>query len=84
MSGSHLPRRAAQDALEYQRSGTAAAWTNPDNGNEGTVTPVRTYQRNDGSYCRDFTQTITVDGEFEEASGTACRQADGTWRMISG
>ena len=40
-------------------------------------------KRADGAYCRDFTQTITVDGEFEEAHGTACRQSDGTWRIVN-
>ena len=74
----------AQDSFEYERSGTTSSWSNPDSGHEGTITPVRTYQTASGTYCRDFTQTITVDGQFEEARGTACRQADGTWRITSG
>lgn len=73
----------AQDALEYQRTGTTASWENPDSGHAGTVTPTRTYQRTDGRYCREFTQTITVNGEIEEAAGTACRQPDGTWQIVS-
>ena len=73
----------AQNALEYERTGTTASWNNPDSGNAGTITPTRTYQRSDGQYCREFTQTISVEGDLEEARGTACRQEDGTWRIIS-
>jgi len=73
----------AQKALEYDRTGTTASWNNPDTGNTGTITPTRTYQRTDGQYCRDFTQTISVDGQLQEATGKACRQADGTWKIMS-
>lgn len=73
----------AQKALEYDRSGTTASWNNPDTGNAGTITPTRTYKRANGQYCREFTQTISVDGELQEAKGTACRQSDGTWHIMS-
>jgi surface antigen len=33
---------AAQDALENQRTGNSSTWENPDSGNEGSITPVRT------------------------------------------
>ena len=32
--------------------------------------------------CREFTQTITVGGRPQQAYGTACRQADGTWQVV--
>lgn len=32
--------------------------------------------------CREFEQTIFVDGRRELATGTACRQRDGTWRIV--
>ncbi len=73
----------AQNSFETQRSGTTSQWANPDSGHAGSVTPTRTYQRTDGVYCRDFEQTITVDGDTELAGGTACRQADGTWQIVS-
>ena len=73
----------AQSALETHRTGSTSQWVNPDSGHSGTVTPVETYQRADGVYCRDFEQTITVDGETELAGGTACRQSDGTWQVIT-
>lgn len=36
----------------------------------------------DRSYCREFSSTITVSGKKVPAHGTACRQADGVWRII--
>ena len=73
----------AQSALETQRTGSTSQWVNPDTGHSGSVTPVETYQRADGVYCRDFEQSISVDGETEIAQGTACRQGDGTWQVIT-
>ena len=141
-------QRATQNTLETAPSGTTSTWRNPDSGNGGTVTPNQLYQRNDGAYCREFTQTlfvpaiaqaphgvlaespgtaverlarhpfarrrtveaidrigvdevrcdrarrgsgnesyldsiaVTVGAPTEEAYGTACRQADGSWQII--
>jgi surface antigen len=73
----------SQNALETAPSGTATTWHNPDSGNSGTVTPTRTYQNNSGQYCREYQQTITVGGQQEQSYGTACRQPDGTWKIVS-
>ena len=27
--------------------------------------------------------TVTIDGKQEQASGTACRQPDGSWRIVN-
>ena len=35
-----------------------------------------------GSQCREFQQTVMVDGRSEQIYGTACRQPDGTWKVI--
>jgi surface antigen len=36
-----------------------------------------------GAYCREFQQTVTIGGKTESAYGTACRQPDGTWKVVS-
>ncbi len=72
-----------QHTLEYAPSGTTNTWHNPDSGNSGTVTADPAYRLNDGTYCREFTQTVTVAGETQQAYGTACRQPDGTWQIVS-
>ena len=78
-----MMERTSQASLEHTRTHTTSAWSNPDTGNSGTVTPTRTYQRADGTYCRDFEQTIVIDGEAVVADGTACRQPDGSWRIVN-
>ena len=37
----------------------------------------------DRRYCREYQRTVTIDGAPVEAYGTACRQPDGSWRMIA-
>lgn len=74
--------RTTQRALETQPSGTTTTWRNPDSGNSGTVTPRPAVQRASGEYCREFQQTVTVGGKTEEAYGTACRQPDGSWKIV--
>jgi len=65
--------------------GETIAWSNPDSGNSGTVTPVRDgTDRESGAYCREFQQTVTVGGRSEEAYGQACRKEDGTWEIVGG
>jgi len=76
-------RSTVQQSLETAPMGTTSSWQNPDSGHSGTVTPANTFQRTDGTYCREFSQTITVGGRTEEAYGTACRQADGSWKIVS-
>jgi len=71
-----------QQTLEQAPKGTTNEWKNPDSGNAGTVTPRKTFQTAEGTYCREFQQTITVSGRTEEAYGTACRQPDGTWKIV--
>lgn len=72
----------ANNSLENAPSGKASTWKNPDSGNYGSFTPTKTYQDN-GRYCREYTQSVTVAGKSQQAYGTACRQPDGTWQVIS-
>lgn len=75
-------QQTAQNTFETVPTGQTSTWRNPDSGNYGTVTPTSTYQRGN-QYCRDFSQTIYVDGQAQTARGTACRQADGSWQVVS-
>lgn len=71
---------AAGDALENNRIGEASTWSNPDSGNSGRITPTRTWQRDNGTYCREYSNVVIIDGREEVLTGTACRQDDGTWK----
>ena len=72
--------RAAQ-ALETVPTGKASTWRNPDSGNTYTVTPTRTVSSNEGP-CREYTTTAVIGGKTEKVYGRACRQADGSWRVM--
>lgn len=72
--------RTNQRALESNKAGIPSSWKNPDSGASGTVTPTKTFQQN-GQYCREYTQSISVGGQAEKAYGTACRRPDGTWQV---
>jgi len=78
-----LQAEATQRALETAPSGSTVPWRNPDNGHAGTITPSRTYQNAQGSYCREYQHSVTIDGKQERAYGTACRQPDGSWHIVS-
>ncbi len=78
-----LAAEAAQKALETAPTGKPVAWQNPDNGHSGTVTVVKTYQTSSSNYCREYQQTVTIDGKQEKAYGTACRQPDGSWKVVN-
>ncbi len=63
--------------------GQQIKWDNPDSGNSGTVTPTREGTAENGNYCREFQQEVTIGGEAETAYGVACRQPDGSWQIQS-
>ena len=73
----------AQQTLETQPTGTTTSWVNPDSGHSGSYTPTRTYQTAQGKPCREYTTTVVVEGRTETAHGTACREPDGTWKLIN-
>lgn len=72
-----------QYALEYNKIEQAADWVNPDTSRSGSVVPVLTFVNNQGQSCREFITTIIIDGEQQQGYGTACRQTNGTWYMVS-
>ena len=72
---------AWQHSLENGRSGQRSNWYNPDTDNRGYYIPQRAYQTAEGQYCREYTQAVTIAGRQETMYGTACRQADGSWKL---
>ena len=69
-------------ALEYGQSGQAVAWTGKSDGRSGTVVPAQPY-RVGSQDCRQYSHTVTIDGESQSARGTACRNPDGSWTTLS-
>lgn len=75
-------RMRAAHVLETSRTGQATGWVNPDTRNEYTVTPTRTYE-SAGAPCREYTMRAVVGGQPDNVYGTACRQPDGSWRVVN-
>lgn len=75
-------RIRTSQALEYNPTGQSSSWANPDRKSAYTVTPTRTYESAEGP-CREFTMDARIGDEgSEQVYGTACRQADGSWRIV--
>lgn len=72
-----------QYALENNPSNQSSDWVNPDTGNSGGIVPVRTFTDGQRGPCREFISTIVIGGEQQQGYGTACRQPDGTWQLVS-
>ncbi|MEJ2142676.1 MAG: RT0821/Lpp0805 family surface protein [Gammaproteobacteria bacterium] len=67
--------------LENNRTNQSSSWVNPDTQYQYTVEPTRTYETAEGP-CREFTMDANIGGKVEQVYGTACRQADGSWKII--
>lgn len=67
-------------ALETVRTGVPTSWRNPDSGNQYVVVPTRTYEQAAGP-CRDYTVDAVIEGRKDKVVGSACRQADGSWKV---
>ena len=74
--------QSAQNRAYSAPVGQTISWNNPQSGNSGTYTPVRDGRTNTGSYCREYQQTIYVGGQQQTATGQACQNSDGTWRIV--
>jgi hypothetical protein len=49
----------------------------------GSVTAVRDGRDSGGRYCREFQHEIVVGNRQQSGYGTACRQPDGDWEIVS-
>lgn len=41
------------------------------------------YRTSDGRYCREYQAQVIVNGAPQQSYGTACRQPDGSWRVVN-
>ena len=75
-------RMEMQRALETAPTGKAVSWKNPDTGNKYSVKPTRTYYHNQQP-CREYVTHAMIGGKSEQIYGKACRQADGSWKVVN-
>lgn len=76
-----LDRMKMGAALETTRTGVTTEWKNPDTGHHYAVTPTKTYESQSGP-CREYTVDAEIGGKTEQVYGTACRQPDGSWKIV--
>lgn len=70
----------ASYAMEHSRTGEPTTWHNPDTGYDYSMTPTDTYYGETGP-CREYVMEAEIGGRPETVYGTACRQADGSWKI---
>ena len=76
-----VDRMRMNASLETVRTGVTTTWSNPDSGYDYAVTPTRTWETDEGP-CREYTMEAEIGGRTEQIYGTACRQPDGSWRIV--
>lgn len=81
-------RANMQSAIVNTPMNQQASWTSNKAGPNGqpvtyTVRPVKT-ETVHHRYCREYQTTVTVGGKAQQpAYGRACRQPDGSWKIVS-
>lgn len=63
--------------------GEKITWNNTDSGHSGSVVSTREGWNTTGNYCREIQQAVKVGKDTHQAYGTACKQPDGTWKIVS-
>lgn len=74
--------KAEYEALEYGRSGVPVTWRGRSGENRGEIRVGSTYQVNSLD-CREYTHNVWIGGRPRVVKGTACREPDGVWQVVS-
>ena len=77
---SQRAHEAAQVKATQAEVGEEITWQTETS--SGSVVATKQGKNTEGFQCREFQQTVTIGGQTEQAYGTACLQADGSWKMI--
>lgn len=78
---------ATHRALETADVGAGITWDNPANAGapaRGETVITRQGADQQGRTCGEFQQTVTIGGEEVQSYGTACRDGNGDWKLVSG
>lgn len=77
-----MAAEAEYRALENTPAGQDVAWGSAASGPSGTVRAAQPY-RVGSQDCRQYTHTVVVGGASYQARGTACRNMNGSWTLLS-
>ena len=70
---------ALDEALNTGKENELRAWTNPESGSRGEITPIKSFERA-GKACRQAKIFNQARGRRNESLQVFCRKADGTWK----
>jgi surface antigen len=86
--GSRFDDNARQAAAAAEQQALAANvpadWRDPQSDTSGRVRPLRSFVDAAGRTCREYSQTVSIAGQRRGDTGIACRQSDGSWRLVGG
>ena len=71
-----------QRTLENEQSWRVANWKNGDSGRGGSVTPVRTFRSENGTYCREFRESVASSKRVVAEIAVACRDPAEGWVRV--
>ena len=74
--------QSAYSGLENQPDNSVVTWKNPNNNHSGSFVATNTQQVDSHKVCRDYVQTVMIDGKQDEVHGRACRDlrdVQGQW-----
>ncbi len=80
----HSDNSSTFHAMDKNAANHPFTWKNKKTGARYTVKPtsnVMTYNGND--YCRQYETSASMSGKTQSSSGVACRQANGSWKVVS-
>jgi surface antigen len=85
--GDHLGKTDAEKhaqtnlhALSSLGAGQTSRWSDSQTGNIGSTTVNKVTRQADGSVCKSYTETVRTGSKTVSQDGTACQQADGSWK----
>jgi surface antigen len=86
--GDHLGKDDAEKhaqtnlhALSSLGAGQTSRWSDSQTGNSGSTTVNQVTRRADGTLCKTYTETVRTGAKTVSQDGTACQQADGSWKV---
>jgi surface antigen len=68
-------------ALDNLKAGQTSSWRDPSTGNHGSTTVHRSFTAADGALCKNFTESVHTSAKDVKETATACKAANGDWKL---
>jgi len=78
-----LEETCFSQTFEHVPDRETIVWNNQQQSAQYQVQPLRTAETDNGLYCREYQAKATVGGKVSATYGTACRQPDGSWKLMN-